>query len=241
MRSFRRFLIVLVVLAGLLVVLDRVGAWIAGEAVADQVATELASYDVGSGTPDVSFGGFPFLTQVASGEYREVTVQLSDVSSTDVRLSDVELTATEVTAPLSTLLDGSGSIQAGRLEGIALVDYETVAGLTGLDGLELSAAGSDTVGVRLPVDMLGVSLTLAGTAAVEITDTAIQLRVTELGSGDSSELPPGAETQIEQFISDASVEVPLPPLPYDLAIASVRPAASGLVVALSAKDVPLSR
>lgn len=84
MRVARRSVVVILVLAVLLVAVDRVGAWLAGKAVADQLVGELAAYGVQS-TPDADIGGFPFLTQVLSGEYDEITARLGDVESMNCR------------------------------------------------------------------------------------------------------------------------------------------------------------
>jgi hypothetical protein len=127
------------------------------------------------------------------------------------------------------------------VDGTAVVGYQRVAALTGVDGLELSAAGGDTVAVRLPVDVLGSSVTLAGNASVSINGNTLQMQVTELSPTDSVELPAEAQSQIDQLASAASVDVPLPPLPYDLSIDAARAESSGLAVDLSATDVPLSR
>ncbi|AYY11841.1 DUF2993 domain-containing protein [Actinobacteria bacterium YIM 96077] len=112
--------------------------------------------------------GVPFLTQVTSGRYDEVTIRMSNVQAEGVQLRDVELISSHVTASLSTLVDGSGSIRAGRIEGTAVVSYATVASLTGVDRLELSAADGDTVDILLPVDVMGAPATLTGTGSVTV-------------------------------------------------------------------------
>lgn len=239
MRSFRRTVVVLVVLAGLVVALDRAAAWAAGEVVADQIADELASYNVESAPPEADVGGVPFLTQVVSGEYEEVALWLRDVGSGGVRLPEVELTATGVTAPASALIEGSGPIHADRVDGTAVVGYGSLATRAGVDGLELSAADAgEGIAVRVPVELLGAQVTLAGTATVRAVDNVIQVRVTELAA---DELPPGSAPLVEQLVRQLSVDVRLPELPYGLAVESVRPGPSGVAVTFSALDVPLSR
>lgn len=238
MRSFRRVVVVLVVLLGLLVAADRAAAWAAGEVVASQAADELASSNVESAPPEADVGGVPFLTQVVSGEYEDVTLWLREVGSGSVRLPELRLTATGVTAPASVLIEGSGPIHADRVDGTAVVGYRSVAALAGVDGLELSAAGAgEGVAVRAPVEVLGVQVTLSGTATVGAVDNVIQLRVTELAA---EELPEGAASQVERLAQQLSYDVQLPELPYGLAVESVRPTASGISVSFSAVDVPLS-
>ncbi|MFJ9726410.1 DUF2993 domain-containing protein [Streptomyces sp. NPDC101209] len=74
MRALRILLIVVVILGGLFVIADRVAVHFAENEAADKVRTteNLAS------TPDVSIKGFPFLTQVASGELDDVRIGIKD-------------------------------------------------------------------------------------------------------------------------------------------------------------------
>src|SRR5690606_32803688 len=210
MRRVRPLLVFLVVLAGILIVTDRVAAWAAQRAVADRVAQELAAYDVRSAPPEVRFGGFPFLTQVAAGEYGQVVLRLRNVGSDQVRLPLVELTASGVRAPVSNLVE-SGPIRAERMTGSATVGYGQVADLAGRPELSLSADGGQ-LAVRLPVEVLGAPVTLVGSAEVELADGGVQVRVGQLDADGSGGLPPGSEAVVAQIAGDLSVHVPLPPL-----------------------------
>jgi hypothetical protein len=240
MRGLRRLLVGLVVLAGLLLVTDRVAAWAAQQAVADQVATELAAYQVESAPPEARIGGFPFLTQVATGHYQEVSLRLRDVGSGSLRLPLVELTASGVTASAQTLVSREGPIDAERVVGSATIGYEQVRALTGRDDLVL-APDAGRLAVRLPVELLGVPLTLVGTASVEAAGDAIRVRVTGLEVEEPTGLPAGAGPLVEEIVRELSVDVPLPPLPYGLSVDAVRAEPAGLVVTVSAVNVPLSR
>jgi hypothetical protein len=240
MRGLRGALVVLVVLAGLAVVVDRAAAWAAQRAVADQVEQELSDYQVDSAPPEVDIAGFPFLTQVVAGEYERVELLLRDVGSGELRLPRVELTATGVTAPVSTLIRGSGPIHAAHMRGEATVGYEEVRTLTGWEELSLAGDG-ERVTIRLPVELLGQPLTLVGTAEAAIVEHAIEVRVEELTVEGPPGLPDGAQPLVDEIAGQLSVQVPLPPLPYDLRVESVRAERTGLVVTVTARDVPLSR
>lgn len=239
MRRLRRTVVVIVVLAVLLIAADRAAAWAAGEAVADRVDEEMAGYNVTAEGSEADVAGVPFLTQVVSGEYREVALRLRDVGSAGVRLPELRLNATGVSAPVSALVEGSGQIQADRVDGTAVIGYGSMAEQAGVDGLELSAArAGEGVAVRLPVELLGVQVTLSGTAEVRAVDNTIAIRVTELTADG---LPAGSESEVERLVQQLSFDFQLPDLPYGLAIESVRPASAGLEVSFSAVDVPLSR
>lgn len=237
----RRLVVALVVLAVLAVAVDRVGVWLAQRTVADKVAAELATYEVDSAPPEVTFDRAPFLTQVAAGRYYSLTLRLRDVGSGGLRLPLVELTATGVTATVGTLVAREGPIDAERVDGAATVGYAGVVALTGQTDLRLSPASDGSLAVRLPADLLGTPVTLVGTAAVTVADgTAVQVRVTDLTVEDPP-LPPGTEPLVDDIAQQISVDVPLPPLPYGLAVESVRAEPAGLVVTVVAHDVPLAR
>lgn len=238
MRALRRSVIVVLVLAALFVATDRVAAWVASRAVADQVGNQLGGYDIQS-TPDADIGGFPFLTQVASGTYEEVTVRIAEADVEQLSLRDIELVATSVDAPMAALIAGSGQVLAEQLAGTGVVDYASLAARTGLNGLELSAGDGDSVDVRLPTDVLGRSIVLVGTGVIDVTDGAIVFRVEELTPEDSEELPPEAMVVLERLAGSPPITLPIPPLPYDLTVESAEPTDDGLAVALSAPDVVL--
>jgi LmeA-like phospholipid-binding len=240
MRALRRILIVLVILGALLVVVDRVGAWAAQRVVADQVESELASSQVQSAPPEVTVNGVPFLTQVMAGEYRSVTLRLRDVGTGEITLPVVELTATGVAAPASTLIEREGPIIADRVEGTATIGYASVAGLTELEGIELSAAEGGQLAVRLPTELANTPVVLVGTADMEVIEGGVRLRVDQLEVEDPP-LPPGAEPLVEDLIERMAVTVELPPLPYGLTLEGVRAEPDGLAVSVSAVDVPLAR
>ncbi|MEU6406285.1 DUF2993 domain-containing protein [Streptomyces sp. NPDC046985] len=77
MRALRVLLIVAVVLGVLFVVVDRVAVHFAE----DKAAERIKSTENLASKPDVSIKGFPFLTQVASGELDDVQVGIKDLEA----------------------------------------------------------------------------------------------------------------------------------------------------------------
>src|SRR4051794_36980190 len=96
----RRLLLVLVLLVGALAVLDRVAALAAERVVSERIQQNegLAS------RPDVSIGGFPFLTQAADGEYDDVTVTVHGVRRGDLVIDTIRAHMTGVTVPASDVV-----------------------------------------------------------------------------------------------------------------------------------------
>lgn len=135
------FLVLLLVLAGLLVVADRVAAGVAERAIADQVRQEIAKQDAQSAAPQVEVGGFPFLTQVLDGRYERISIQLTDVrgdvQGDAVEVPKLDVDARNVTASLDTLRSGRGDVVAESVDGRGTVTYESLAKLLDRPGLTL--------------------------------------------------------------------------------------------------------
>ena len=108
----RKFLIALVILAVLLVVLDRAGLVIAQREIGSRVQS---AYRLPA-RPGVSVRGFPFLTQVASGTYQQINVSIKSASAGGVQLENIDATFTGVHAPLSLVFGQSGNGVNARRE-----------------------------------------------------------------------------------------------------------------------------
>lgn len=249
-RRGRRALIVLVilllVLAGLLVVADRVAAGIAERVVADQIDQEISRQNVQSSAPEVTVGGFPFLTQVLGGRYDSIKVLLRDVqgpvqgSTTAVRVPELTVDARNVTASVDTLRSGQGEVTAEAVNGTGTIAYESVVALIDRPGVKLREQDGKlavTAPVRVPI--LEQNLTVQGTANLAVDGDDIVINFDRLTSDD---LPnnPAIQSFINGFARQLSVRVPLPPLPFALQLHEVRPLPTGLAVTASAKDVALS-
>lgn len=231
-------LVFLLVVAGLLVVADRVGAWYAQRRIADEVQQEVANRDITSDEPDVTVGGFPFLTQVLSGDYESISILLRNVEGGGVRLPELNIEATGVHADLDTIRSGQGEARADRVTGTATVGYATVAALASLPGLQLSGQDGQ-LRVRLPVEVQGQDLVLVGTAKVQVEDNRIQVRVSELDD-ENGNLPAALRGIANRYAEQLSVNLQLPDLPYNLTVNEVTPEPSGLAVTATARAVPIT-
>jgi LmeA-like phospholipid-binding len=123
-RRLTSVLIVLViVVGGLLLVADRAGAAVAERSISDQVKKEVAARGGTTSEPDVTVGGFPFLTQVLREKYDKITIVMRDVQGEGVRLPRLDVEATNVTASMRTLMGGEGDVVAERVTGTATIGY----------------------------------------------------------------------------------------------------------------------
>lgn len=227
-----------VVLVSLLVTADRIGAYAAERTIAEKVAREVNDLGIDSATPDVTVGGFPFLTQVVDGEYERISILLRDVSANGLTVPSLDVHATGVNAEMDTLMSGQGSITADRVVGTATVGYSSVRALLRQDGLELSEQDGK-LRLRLPLTVAGQEITAIGVGEVRVTQGQIRLAVTDLRA-EGIELAPQAQRLLDQHKSRLSVEIKLPPLPFGLRIDAVRVRPEGLAVTASAQQVPIS-
>ncbi|MFF4214345.1 DUF2993 domain-containing protein [Streptomyces sp. NPDC001796] len=121
MRALRILLILVVILGGLFVIVDRVAVHFAQNEAADKLRTteNLAT------TPDVSIKGFPFLTQVLSGELDDVEVGIKDYEATTgngsekIRIADLNASMKDV-----TFSGDYSSATAATATGTALITYD---------------------------------------------------------------------------------------------------------------------
>jgi hypothetical protein len=251
-RSLIALLVVLVVLGGLFVVADRVAANVAERRLADQAVSEMRKRDITSAKkPDVTIGGFPFLTQVLAGRYQKVTIDVDHPQNGRVTLDRLTIAADQVHAPLNTITSGQGRVTADTVQGTATMGWDVVRGLIdttplkrvpGLDVSKLDVAVKDNkVTMSAPVAFAGLSLTMqaAGTLTVTKGEVHLQiqdLRATSAGGGVSS-IPP---SYMNQYRDALNVKIAVPSLPYDLVINKVETTASGILVTATAADVVLA-
>ncbi|MET7876723.1 LmeA family phospholipid-binding protein [Micromonospora profundi] len=246
-RRGRKLLIGLVVLllvvGGLLVVADRVAVGVAERLIADRVSQEVSKQGAQAAAPKVEVAGTPFLTQVLDGRYERISIQLRDVQASvegdAVRLPVLDVDARNVRASLDTLRTGQGDVVADTVNGTGTISYDSLAALLNRPGLTLGEQGGK-LAVTAPVDVLGQSFTVSGTADVTVAENgAVALRFSNL---DAEGLPnlPLARTILNNYAKGISVDVPLPDLPFQLAVREVRPLPEGLAVTADAKDVPIN-
>ncbi|MEV6816222.1 DUF2993 domain-containing protein [Micromonospora sp. NPDC051296] len=237
------FAVLLLVLAGLLAIADRVAASVAERTIADEVRKQVVQQGAQSSPPEVEVGGFPFLTQVLDGRYERITIRLRDVRGSvqgdAVALPSLDVDARNVRASLDTLRSGRGEVVAETVNGTGTISYQSLAALLDREGLTLGERDGK-LAVTAPVDILGQRLTVTGTADIVIGEQGqISLRFEQL---DAEGLPnaPLARTLLNNFARSISVAVPLPELPFQLTVREVRPQPEGLTVTADARDVPIN-
>jgi hypothetical protein len=237
------FIVLLVVLAGLLVVADRVAASFAERAIADQIRQEVAKQEIQSSPPEVTVGGFPFLTQVVAGKYESISILVRDlqgpVQGRSLRVPELTVDARNVLASIDTLRTGEGEVIAETVEGTGTISYQTVADFINQPGLTLREE-QGRLRVSAPLTVLGQEFTINGAAELTVDDEG---RVF-LGFDDLSAegLPDNqvARQAINAYAQQISVELPVPEMPFALQVRDVQTLPQGLAVTATARDVPLN-
>ncbi|WP_445526886.1 LmeA family phospholipid-binding protein [Streptomyces cyslabdanicus] len=246
MRALRILLIFVVVVGVLFAVVDRVAVHLAQGQAADRLksAENLAS------TPDVSIKGFPFLTQLASGELDDVEVGVRDyevatgngarkirVDGFTADLKGVRFSGDYRSATAATAT-GTATIAYDELLKAAKSDSAKVApGVTArVVGLSDGGDGKIKVDIEVKFSVLGLKdkqrVSLRSSAAVR--GDKVEVRADSLPVVGGVRLPEGPVRSITDF------QQAIDRLPTGIELDSVRAAADGVEITLKGSDVELA-
>jgi hypothetical protein len=219
----RVFLIVLIVLIGLLVAAD-----FAARAFAENKAASEIKQQGFPKKPTVDIEGFPFLTQLAAKDFKDIQISSSNVTEGPLDIASIDATLKNV--HINGAFSG-GTIDS--LNGTATITFTALAnamtaeagplGQLAKTGLTLSAAGPDEVKATLN------AVVFTGTAIWRVTTTsgnAINIQLKSTGGVPASLLTP---------VKDVTVK--LPTLPLGLQIQGISVNSSGLTGTLTGQDV----
>ncbi|MEU6259020.1 DUF2993 domain-containing protein [Streptomyces sp. NPDC047043] len=247
MRALRILLIVVVILGGLFVIADRVAVHFAENEAADKLKTteNLTS------TPDVSIKGFPFLTQVASGELDDVEVGIKDYEA------DTGTGASGSGAPKTIRIDDlkadmkgvkfSGdysSATASTATGTATIAYDEllkaaksqptdiISGVTA-QVVGLSDGGNGKIKVDVKVSVAGASQTYPVLSTVTVAGDTVKVHADNLPKlvVDLAESRIRSITDFQQKIDE---------LPGGVQLDSVQAAQNGVEITVKGSNVKLA-
>lgn len=231
-RSALTFVAVALLIAGLLAAgLYGVDRW-AQNGVERHVAKNLHSALNTPGEPQVSIDGFPFLTQVATRNVRQMHVIADDLGTTAenaLSLAHVDLLVSDV---MTT--DWFETMTASHIEGTGLIDY---AVLERVATVPLSYAGDGRIRVEATTTLFGAKVVaqITGSPRLERGEQAITLAdPTIMVAG--VDLPDFTATALLRTVIQP---IPLRGLPLRLTVTSVAADNDALRVGVAADDVPL--
>jgi len=197
----RRFGLVLVLIVGLVVLADRLGAIAAERVVAERIQDDQSL----AVRPDVSITGFPFLTQMVNGRYERVDVKVHDLRRGSLQVSRVVAHLYGVGVPFTDVVHQHvDRIVVDRATGEVDLDYADVNRLLSDKHLRLS----EGAGGRVHVTASAGPATVDGDFPLTVQGSAVVIA-----------LP-----------ADISVQIPLPGMPFGITLKSAQADADGIVV-----------
>lgn len=173
----RKLLVGVLLVLVLLTVVDRVAVNVAEGQISDRVRTG-AELDV---RPRTDVAGFPFLTQVLRGRYKQVSFDIDGLEREGLRLSEIRIDAEGVRVDLGDLLSGTvNSVPVDHARGEVLLGYDDLnaylANRVEVPKVTVGRSGSDlrvTGSVDIPV--LNRPVSLSGNATVGISGENVTL------------------------------------------------------------------
>ncbi|WP_149827425.1 LmeA family phospholipid-binding protein [Streptomyces tailanensis] len=242
MRALRTLVIVAVILGGLFVIADRVAVGFAE----DEAAAQLKSSEGLADTPDVSINGFPFLTQVASGELDDVEVGIADYEAPtgnadeSIRIADLKANmrgvafSSDYSSATAASATGTATIAYDELLKAAKSEPTDVApGTTArVVGLSDGGNGKTKVAIELDIPILGKK-TFSVLSTVSVKDDTVEVRadsLPDLGGADLAENAVRSITDFQQAIDD---------LPGGIKLDKVEAASDGVEITVKGSNVSL--
>lgn len=220
-------LVVVIVLIGLFVAADRIALHLAEDKAAD---TLQSSQDLNT-KPDVSVAGFPFLTQLAAGEFGEVTI-----SAHNLQVGNDALTIASVVVHLHhvTVPDNYSSVRARTADATATTTY---AQLSRALHVTVRDAGNGRLAARPTVRVDGHSFTGTVSAIPHVSArSGITFRDPKLHVGGVA-LPSAAAHALVHVFSSA---ISLAGLPFHVRVTGAAVAPAGLTISLTGRNLVYS-
>jgi hypothetical protein len=215
----KRLLIALVLLVALAAAADRFVARTAGDATAAQVRRATKA----RGGVDVTFNGFPFVTQALRGRFDSVDVTARDVPESGLTITQVDARFTGVRLDLGKALSGEvAGVPTDDAQATVRISYADLnAWLRSRGDLEVNGdTGRPVVSGRIRVR--GATIDASGTASAVVRGSSILLTVKEATAGGVK--IPAAGLRL------LAIELKLPDLPFGITLTSVNSDRDGLEI-----------
>lgn len=228
-RAARRLLIALVVIVGILVALDRIGVVVAERYTADtiQAAQNLPK------RPDVNITGFPFLSQLATGDFDKVIVTDADVpirhTAAHLRLSTIQVTLTRVHVSRDL-----SSLHARTAKAAATMSFRDLS--RALGGVRIRYAGHGRVVASKTIVIAGHRFSGSVSVRPRIVNDTLSF-----GSAQIHNVGELVASTISALLRVFAVHLPLRKMPFDVHVRSLYADPSGLHLVLFGRDLSYSR
>ncbi|HEX3825234.1 MAG TPA: DUF2993 domain-containing protein, partial [Mycobacteriales bacterium] len=205
---------------------DRVGAIVGAHVLAGKVQTDEGL----ANRPSASIGGFPFLTQAISGNYKDVTITANNVAVGDVIVSTLTAHLHGMHLSLHSVLHGSVShVPVDRVNAIVVVTYAEVNQYLRSQHVAIQVAPGTGNQVHLVerVSRHHKHLSLSGDGTVSVTDNVFDVNVTKVA---------GVSALATRLLH---ISVPLRGIPFRVDVQSVTSSSTGLTGTGGATNIVL--
>jgi hypothetical protein len=228
-----RWVFAILLVVALLIVADRVALAVAER----QAARTVQSSQHLDRTPSVSIAGFPFLTQLVTGHFGNVTLRASEVT---VGRNGRTLRVAAVTAHLRGMqvARNLSSVHAGRASAVAAVSYPDLSATLGAP-VSYGGPSPDGIGrvsAHTAVSIAGQQFSGSATAEVKIENGSLRFvspQVRAAGPGGR----PVPQSAIDALSSVFADPIALTRLPFGLTVRSVTATRQGVRVTLAGTDL----
>jgi hypothetical protein len=233
----RRFLIVIVILVLLAVAADRAAWWFAQRS----IAQEIQNAENLSERPDVTVGGFPFLTQALQGRYKQIDAKLQDpdvegglkIDNLAIQLRGVRVTTSDL---INRRVD---EVPVDSASAVATISFAAL-NAAAKDNLpdtkstvEFSQGTGNSLAVKGNYRSSGLKAQLDLQARLVAKDGDL---VVELAPETLDGLPSLLRPQVKSLVAKASR---LPPLPLGFKATKVNIDSTGITVQAAASALNL--
>jgi hypothetical protein len=236
----------IVILAVIAVVADRVAASYATKELRTKMVSQLSQMDVQYDSLDVSIGGFPFLTQVARGNYDKITIDMTNVrlpeqNGRGATLPSLNVVATGVDADTQQVIAGTAKVNAEKVTGTAVVSFSTLDTIVDYSKYQLKdvkySASDGGLHATGKLDLGAVELPISATADISVVNGQFQVKLRDLKAVNVT-APTAAKTYLTN-LAQQSISAQLPKLPFGLALDHVTVGPDGLAISAIGQNVPL--
>ncbi|MDN3354653.1 DUF2993 domain-containing protein [Actinomadura sp. DC4] len=205
-------MIIILVLAGLVVLGDRVAKSYAEHRIASEIQKE------GFGAkPDVTIYGFPFVTQVLDRRFPHAHMTARNVKEGPLTISRIDGDVRDVSVD-----SGFRRGTIGSVDGTATVSFGNLAKAAGQPDLKLSAAGPNTVKAEVDLDIT----TAEATAQITKVGNEIKVHAVSVEGFPLSDLG-----------DDLDFSVPVTGLPMGLKFRSLSVSSKGVALRITGSNL----
>lgn len=228
-------LVLVVIVCGIGVVVDRLVASAADERLTSAVSANLRENGTPAQTTEVETDGFPFLTQLLSGDFDGGDVHLTNVETPQGTVDRVDLRLRDVSIPQDVLRGGQlHDVTVRSISGTGQVSVAEISRRLGLAGLKLESAGS-ALRATLPVEIPVVgSVEVQADVTPELTGNTLTFEVGTVSAAGVTVPSTVVDEITDQFAQPVTLE-----LPFAVKLDKVTASNGSLQVTGSASNVPL--